>query len=107
MNSKRIFASVLLSSVLLSSCSNSVKPPKELLNPTVGSMCKIQFKRDALGAAVASPVPPMTDNFNGADTNVIGKLDGVSREWVVLTTNDSKKLWIPREVVLLIEVERK
>ena len=61
---------------------------------------------DALGAASTLPVPPMTDNINGADTNVVGTLEAINREWVVLKQNDIKKTWIPREVILLIEVEQ-
>ena len=106
MSSKHIFSCVLLATGLLASCSNSAPVRERFPNPAVGSTCKVQFRRDALGAASTLPVPPMTDNINGADTNVVGTLEAINREWVVLKQNDIKKTWIPREVILLIEVEQ-
>jgi hypothetical protein len=72
--------------------------------PPIGATCKIQFRRDALGAGAATPVPPRTDSFNGADTSVRGTLKQFASEWIVLDVS-GKDVWIPKTVVLLIEVE--
>ena len=69
--------------------------------PVVGANCTIQFRRDALGAASSGPVPPLTDNHNGADTCLAGKLKSLNSEWVVIE-HGTEDLWIARSVVLLI-----
>ena len=68
----------------------------------VGKVCTIQFRRDALGAAASNPVPPMTHSYNGADTNVQGKIKRVTNEWVVIE-QDAGEIWIPKAVILLIK----
>lgn len=72
--------------------------------PPIGATCKIQIRRDALGAGAAGPIPPRTDAFNGAETAVSGVLKQFTTEWIVLDVA-GKEIWIPKTVVLLIEVE--
>lgn len=72
--------------------------------PPIGATCKIQLRRDALGAGAAGPIPPRTDVFNGAETSVGGILKQFTTEWIVLDVG-GKEVWIPKTVVLLIEVE--
>lgn len=74
--------------------------------PPLGKECTIQFRRDALGAARDLPVPPTTDNINGAETSVHGKLVRSNEEWLVLQVGDgeaSRETWIPKQLVLLIK----
>lgn len=52
------------------------------------------------------PVPPMTDNINGADTSISGTLKSSTGEWIVLDRNGSE-IWIPKAAVLLIRFEPK
>jgi len=62
---------------------------------------KVQFRRDALGMGGNSPTPLETDNFNGADVSISGKIVDESPEWVVLATK-TKEIWIPRRSILLV-----
>lgn len=63
---------------------------------------KVQFRRDALGAGAALPVPPTTDIMNGAVISISGTLVAVEIDSVVIEI-DKKSNWIPRDVILCIE----
>jgi hypothetical protein len=86
-------------------------------NPPLGAYCTVQFNRNALGAAMASPVPPMTNVMNGADVSIDGKLLKVDADWVVLEsqvgagTSSSPwhmaNIWIPRQNILLMRFDAK
>jgi len=52
-----------------------------------------------------NPVPPTTDVFNGAAVSLSGTLRAVDRQAVVLDSG-TKTYWIPKDCVLLIEVEK-
>jgi hypothetical protein len=71
-------------------------------DPPHSKPCTIQFRRDALGAAAANPVPPLSDTINGADTSISGTLKHSSAEWAVLERN-GQEVWIPKSVILLIQ----
>jgi len=68
-------------------------------------MCTVQFRRDALGAAGTLPVSPMTGGINGAQVAVTGKLRSFDDAWLALDTEKHGVLFIPKEVVLLVQVE--
>lgn len=80
------------------------------LRAKIGYGCKIQFRRDALGAAV-NPVPPTSDSFNGSDVSISGKLKDVKGDWLVIerptgTPNQTFECWVPTHSVLLLEWSR-
>lgn len=81
--------------VLLTGCDRGSTPP-------AGRSCTIQFRRDALGAAAANPVPPMTENMNGAATSISGTLKSTAGDWVVLDQGRAE-VWVPKAVILLIQ----
>jgi hypothetical protein len=81
--------------MLLAGCDSGPTPP-------AGKSCTIQFRRDALGAAATVPVPPMTDNINGADTSISGLLKSTAGDWVVLDHGGSE-VWVPKAAILLIK----
>ncbi len=92
-------AAALIVSMFLSGCDRNEGP-----SLIVGKYCKIQFRRDALGAAASVPVPPTTDSFNGANTAIGGNVKRTTGEWVVLESSGSNgEIWIPKSVILLIE----
>ena len=70
--------------------------------PPVGKQCTIQFRRDALGTGASIPVPPMTDNMNGADISISGTLKSTAGDWVVLEVG-IREVWVPKTVILLIK----
>jgi hypothetical protein len=69
----------------------------------MGKTCIVQFRRDALGAGAALPIPPMTSGINGAETCISGTLKRSSSDWVVIEGKDGHEIVIPTAVILLIE----
>lgn len=90
-------AFALLVSVVFSGCEKQDVPALQ-----AGKACKIQFRRDALGAGANLPISPTTDNMNGADTSVAGTLKRTTAEWIVIEGKRGE-IWIPKSVILLIE----
>ena len=79
--------------------------PSALAGPKI-MLVAVEPSGDALGAARDLPVPPTTDNINGAETSVHGKLVRSNEEWLVLQVGDgeaSRETWIPKQLVLLIK----
>jgi hypothetical protein len=95
-------SALVLLLILLVSCHKS--GPKAVAEPIppLGKNCTVQFRRDALGAAATSPIPPLTGSFNGAETAIGGKLKNVTSEWIVIERAGSE-LWIPKRSVLLLQ----
>jgi len=76
------------------------------ITPKTGAICTVQFRRDALGAGASLPIPPTTDNINGAQVSIGGRFSRMDDSWIVLTAfqNDKEEIWIPHSVILLIKV---
>jgi hypothetical protein len=68
----------------------------------IGETVRVQFRRDALGAAATLPISPNTSTINGAETTLIGKLIEVHSSSIVIEEADRQK-WIPREVILFVQ----
>jgi hypothetical protein len=92
-------------------CAATTAPPTgadrfDLSNPShppLHAHCIVQLKRDVLGAGGNNlPIGPTIETINGASVSVGGRLLRLDREWVVLDTG-TKKLWVPRENVLLLQ----
>ena len=92
-----IIISLLALLIVFACCGRPSQPP-------TGENVIVQFRRDALGSAHGLPVSPTTGSRNGSDVCLSGELLSVNEEWIVLG-NGRKEHWIPRDVVLLIEVE--
>jgi hypothetical protein len=88
-------AASLSLAALLAGCDAGPTPP-------VGKQCTIQFRRDALGTAASLPVPPLSDNINGADTSISGTLKSTGGEWVVIDCH-GLEVWVPKTTILLIK----
>jgi hypothetical protein len=83
--------------------------------PKPGTLCTVQFRRDALGAGNGLPVPPTVNNVNGATVSIQGELIAVSHEAIFLDQVDAtyifngvphmKRFWIPKSSILSIEYE--
>ena len=72
------------------------------LHRWVDKNVRVQFRRDALGAAAPLPVSPTTNEINGASTTVVGQLMKVDGTGIVIGPDDRPK-WIPRAVILFVE----
>lgn len=101
----RRFCQLGLPALLAAALIGCMPPPSmpRYAIPPIGAQCTVQFQRDALGAGANLPIPPRTNQINGADTSVSGTLKQFTTEWIVLDV-DGQELWIPKTVVLLIEV---
>jgi len=102
--SKDILLLCFVLSPLLSGCDrpskNSIR--SEALSQMVGETVRVQFRRDALGAAAPLPVSPTTGEINGASTTLVGKLTKAEPS-AILVEADGRLNWIPREVILLVQ----
>ena len=85
----------------------------------VGTVYKVQFRRDALGGSAL--VSPQTDNYNGADVCITGTLIAVYHDAILLEVVDHSLItvglempkvkdeyrktlfWIPKGNILFIE----
>jgi hypothetical protein len=72
------------------------------LSSRKGDACKVQLRRDALGAKAALPIPPTTDVFNGAEVSVSGELRKISNSGVLLEAA-GEDIWIPSDSILLLQ----
>ena len=87
--------------VLVLGISSCGRAPGQLAS-YVGQNCEVQFRRDALGGAAALPVPPTTDNINGAQVSLSGRLDAATSNSILIVAAQ-KRYWIPLDSVLLVE----
>lgn len=81
---------------------NSARRARELLAPPVGSHCRVVFSSADLGI---EPMPPNAADVSGVSNCVSGRLSAQGAEWIVLDQEAGGSLWIPRERILVIEIE--
>ena len=75
--------------------------------PPAGSYVVVQFRRDYLGLASDKPTTPMGEGASLA-LGSSGTLKRINEEFVVLGVDNepTRELWIPRSVILLLDVKR-
>ena len=75
--------------------------------PQPGSYVVVQFRRDYLGLAGEKATTPMGEGAN-LTLGASGTLKRVNEEFVVLGVDNepNRELWIPRSVILLLDVKR-
>jgi hypothetical protein len=89
-----ISSSLLPALLLLASCSDPSAP-------SAGSRVQVQFRRDALGGGMSSPVPPLSSRHNGVTVALTGELAVINDDWIALDSK-SERHWIPIHSVLLL-----
>jgi hypothetical protein len=101
-------AVVMIAAMLLSGCGDDADTgvTSGKLSKWIGQNVRVQFRRDALGAAAALPISPETGEINGAATTLIGPLLEASGDSIVIGNHQRKESqrWIPREVILFVEL---
>lgn len=90
---------ILFAAMTLCGCH---RPPGSPVRRMVGQKVKVQFRRDALGAATPNGIPPTTDGQNGAETMMIGALKTADRDWIVIERENSEYM-IPTQAILSLE----
>ena len=76
---------------------------EELMQPPIGVTVRVQFRRDAMGLAGTSAIGPETQGLIARSVQLTGKIERLTAEWIELRSDDHL-YWIPRNVILLIEV---
>jgi hypothetical protein len=77
-------------------------------NPKPGSYVHVHFRKQHLGLASDKPTTPMSEGVNmGLATS--GELRLINDEFIVLKADGEagRELWIPRDVILLMDVRAK
>lgn len=108
MNRPCMLSAIVVVSIILSGCSNDDNEDMSSseLSKWIGKNVRVQFRRDALGAAAPVPISPETGSFNGASTCLIGPLQKVDAKGIVIGNHqrEASPRWIPREVILFVEL---
>jgi hypothetical protein len=90
--------------------------PGPHVDPKIGTMCTVQFRRDALGAGANIPVSPTVNISDGASVSIGGQFQGINHEAILLEYDGINaenqrvrpcQLWIPKSSILLIEYDIK
>ena len=76
--------------------------PSTGLRAFEGDTCKVQLRRDMLGAEASLPIPPTTDLYNGAAVSISGRLEDADHSGIVLRS-EGRDLWIPMAAILLVD----
>jgi len=79
--------------------------PTVTFAPEIGSNCTVNFRRDALGSwgrGITDPAVAIEGNAGW----ISGSFSRMNDDWLILTQKDSEH-WIPRNMILLVEVDDK
>ncbi len=79
-------------------------PRRDALDPPVGRKCRVHLRRDAMGAASATPLAVGVDSPSGRAVQVTGTLERISGDWLVIR-GENHTYWIPRNVVLAVDFD--
>ena len=110
MSPKPLVITLAFSALCFASCTKSVAPAvPQFLTRHLGERCEVQFRRDALGAGATVPIPPTTDEMNGAAVAQFGKLIAIEGEGLVIedALHPDQTYWIPYQVVLSVKFTNK
>ncbi len=77
----------------------------EIPRPAAGVSCTVHFRRDALGMASRTIVPPDTSVAGEARTSLTGTFRHMDADWIVISRpkEEDRLTWIARDAVLTIE----
>ncbi len=95
----------LASPLVLTGCGEGHAQPVPVtnVNPQVGKNVRVHFRRDLLGTFSSIPVGPLVNDVDSYTISIFGRLKIINADWVVLAVG-AEEYWIPRSVVLVIDV---
>jgi hypothetical protein len=83
----------------------AMRREREMLSPTRGAFCTVIFRGDMLG--LERMAPTAHTSADGVSNSVHGALVMTNDQWIVLAgeREGGAQRWIPRENVLLLQVD--
>ncbi len=76
----------------------------ESLAGQIGRACSIQFRRETLGVAKDSAIPPTATDYQGADLQIKGTLAALDGHYLILRQN-RVVVWVPESSILLVRFD--
>jgi hypothetical protein len=102
---KTVFA--LISLLLVAGCSSTsttvVRQDEPLFDAFLGQSVEVHLRRDALGLASDGPVPAGWQGAYANDLVMVGRLTGVTADWVILD-GEPRLVAVPTSAVLSMEL---
>jgi hypothetical protein len=82
----------------------NVAPPaaQDEVRPPAGRRCRVHLRREAMGVAGQAPYPLTGNNLATDRASIIGTLERVGRDWIVVR-GERSTFWVPRDAVLAVE----
>jgi hypothetical protein len=77
-------------------------PAQDDLRPPAGRRCRVHLRRDAMGVAGQAPYPITGNNLAADRASIVGTLERVGRDWIVVR-GDRSTYWLPVASVLAVE----
>lgn len=77
----------------------------DALTANIGNQCAVQFRRDLLGRAADTVISPTVTTDGGSTYAIRGVLAHAPEGWVVVDA-ETRQYHIPRDTILLIEIEK-
>ena len=89
----------------MSGCSSFSPPPTTMVTDHVGEECTVYYRHNMLGTS-GLMASPLSDEVNGTQLSVHGKLIEEGADWIRLGVG-KEEVTIPREVILTIKTQTK
>jgi len=77
-------------------------PAQDEVRPPAGRRCRVHLRREAMGVAGQAPYPITGNNLATDRASIVGTLERVGRDWIVLRGEHST-YWLPVDSVLAVE----
>jgi hypothetical protein len=77
-------------------------PAQDDVRPPAGRRCRVHLRREAMGVAGQAPYPLSGNNLATDRASIVGTLERVGRDWIVLR-GERSTFWLPVASVLAVE----
>jgi hypothetical protein len=77
-------------------------PAQDDVRPPAGRRCRVHLRLDAMGVAAQAPYPLSGNNLATDRASIVGTLERVGRDWIVVR-GERSTYWLPVDSVLAVE----
>jgi hypothetical protein len=77
-------------------------PAQDEVRPPAGRRCRVHLRREAMGVAGQAPTPLSGNNLATDRASLVGTLERVGRDWIVVR-GERSTYWLPVDSVLAVE----